>query len=121
MSCYCHITPGRLRIKTPIIRQNPSEAEKVHLMLGEIPGVETVLVNALTGSVTVLHGGSTADSESILDVLKDSGYFTSTEERKDPMEPFLSKIGATVGKIVLGAVVEKAFEGSMLSFLALLV
>lgn len=121
MSYYCHITPGRLRVKTPIIRQNAGEAEKVSGMLRSIPGIETVSVNALTGSITVLHSGSATDSESILDVLKDNGYFKDSQEPDRPMEPMLSRLGATVGKVVLGAVVEKAFEGSMLSFLAFLV
>ncbi|MDR3555150.1 MAG: hypothetical protein P4L55_10385 [Syntrophobacteraceae bacterium] len=121
MNCYCHITPGRLRVKTAVIRQNAGEAEKVDAMLRAMPGIDTVSVNALTGSITVLHGGSAAESESILSVLKDKGYFKVSEERNHPMESLLSRFGATVGKVVLGAVVEKAFEGSMLSFLAFLV
>ena len=37
------------------------------------------------------------------------------------METAVSKVGATVGKMLVGAFVEKAFEDSMLSFLAFLV
>jgi hypothetical protein len=124
MGCYCHITPGRLRVKTAKIRQNAGEAEKVRVMLRAMPGIETVSVNALTGSITVMHSGSAAESESILSVLKDEGYVKDLQvagEGDPPMESFLSRFGATVGKVVLGAVVEKAFEGSMLSFLAFLV
>jgi copper chaperone CopZ len=121
MSCYCHITPGRLRVKTPIIRQNAAEAEKVRAMLQSVPGVRTVSVNAMTGSITVLHCGSAVDSESILSLLKKDGYFTVSEERDHHMESLVSRVGATIGKVILGAVVEKAFEGSMLSFLAFLV
>ena len=125
MSCYCHITPGRLRVKTPMIRQNPVEAEKVCGMLRSVPGVETVSVNGLTGSLTVFHSDSAADSESILSLLKEKGYFKASEERdhceESRIDSIVSRIGATVGKVILGAVVEKAFEGSMLSFLAFLV
>ncbi|MDA8308126.1 MAG: hypothetical protein M0Z81_15045 [Deltaproteobacteria bacterium] len=122
MSCYCHITPGRLRVKTPIIRQNADEAEKVRGILRAIPGIETVSVNGLTGSITVYHSGSATDSESILRVLKDNGYLMEVSEGRDhPMESLVSGVGATLGKAVLGAVVGKAFEGSMLSFLAFLV
>lgn len=126
MSCYCHITPGRLRVKTPIIRQNAGEAEKVRRMLQSTPGVENVCVNALTGSITVYHCGSETDSESILSVLKENGCYKVSEEHDAPagdrhLESLVSRIGATVGKVILGAVVEKALEGSMLSFLAFLV
>ncbi|MDR3566996.1 MAG: hypothetical protein P4L43_03105 [Syntrophobacteraceae bacterium] len=125
MSCYCHITPGRLRVKTPIIRQNAAEAEKVRAMLATVSGVETVDVNGLTGSITVYHSGSATDSDSILGVLKNNGYFRALEEPNHHpdhhMESLVSRIGATIGKVILGAVVEKAFEGSMLSFLAFLV
>ena len=124
MSCCCHITPGRLRVKTPLIRQDALEAEKVRGVLGSIPGVQTVDVNDLTGSVTVRHSGSAADSESILGVLEKHGYFKAPEEPEHHdrhVESLASRVGATVGKVILGAVVEKVFEGSMLSFLAYLV
>ncbi len=126
MECYCHVTPGRLRVKTPIFRQNSGEAEKVSGMLRTMPGVETVSVNGLTGSITVYHSDSTGDSESILSVLKENGYLKASEEKASEerdlqMESMVSRVGATLGKVILGAVVEAVFEGSMLSFLALLV
>ncbi len=121
MSCYCHITPGRLRIKTPIIRQNAGESERVRELLRALPGVQTVSVNGVTGSVTVHHDGSAADSESILSVLKENGYYRTSQEPDHSMESITSRIGATLGRVLLGAVVEKAFEGSLLSFLAFLV
>lgn len=123
MSYYCHITPGRLRVKTPIIRQNPAEIEKVRGILQAIPGVEAVSVNTLTGSITINHSGWATDSESILGILRENGYYkiSATEERERPVESVVSRVGTTVGKAIVGAIVEKAFEGSMLSFLAFLV
>ena len=43
------------------------------------------------------------------------------QEQEHPMETAVSKVGATVGKMLVGAFVEKAFEDSMLSFLAFLI
>ena len=123
MSYYCHITPGRLRIKTPIIKQNPAEIEKVRGLLQSVSGVDAVSINALTGSITINHSGCVADSESILNMLEEKGYYKTspTEELEHPIETVVSRVGTTVGKAIVGAVVEKAFEGSMLSLLAFLV
>ncbi len=123
MSYYCHSTPGRLRIKTPVIKQNPVEIEKVRGTLQALPGVDTLSINALTGSITINYSGGATDSESILSILKEKGYYRipSIEEQEQPFETVASKVGTTVGKAIVGALVEKAFEGSMLSFLALLI
>jgi copper chaperone CopZ len=123
MSYYCHITPGRLRIKTPIIKQNPIEIERVRELLHSLPGVDAVSINALTGSVTINHSGSQTDAGSILNVLEKNGYYkiSQTMEQEHPIETVVSKVGTTVGRAILGAAVEKVFEGSMLSLLALLV
>ena len=123
MSYYCHITPGRLRVKTPIIKQNPVEIEKVRGLLQSVSGVDAVSINALTGSITINHSGCATDSESILNMLEEKGYYKTspTEELEHPIETVVSRVGTTVGKAILGAVVEKAFEGSMLSLLAFLV
>jgi copper chaperone CopZ len=123
MSYYCHSTPGRLRIKTPVIKQNPVEVEKVRGMLQSLSGVDAVSINALTGSITINYSDCETDSESILRILEEKGYYriSSSEEQEHPIETAVSKVGTTVGKVLVGAFVEKAFEGSMLSFLALLV
>ncbi len=123
MSYYHHSTPGRLRIKTPIIKQNPVEIEKVRGMLQALSGVDAVSINALTGSITINYSGCATGSESILSILKEKGYYriSPIEEQEHPFETVASKVGTTVGKAIVGACVEKAFEGSMLSFLALLI
>ena len=123
MNFYCHSTPGRLRIKTPIIKQNPVEIEKVREILQSLSGVDNFSINALTGSITINYSSCATDSESILSVLKEKGYYriSPAEEQEPLMETVVSKVGTTVGKALVGAFVQQAFEGSMLSFLALLV
>ena len=123
MGYYCHITPGRLRIKTPIIKQNPAEIEKVRGLLLSVSGVDAVSINVLTGSITINHSGNASDPESILNILEEKGYYktSATDEQEHPIETVVSRVGTTVGKAIVGAVVEKAFEGSMLSLLAFLV
>jgi copper chaperone CopZ len=123
MSYYCHTTPGRLRVKTPIIKQNPVEIEKVRAMLQALPGVDGVSINALTGSITINYSDRATDSQSILSLLKEKGYYriSPIEEQEHPIETVVSKVGTAMGKVIVGVFVEKAFEGSMLSLLALLI
>ena len=123
MSYYCHITPGRLRIKTPVIKQNPGEIDRVREILESLSGVDAVSINALTGSITINHSGCAADSDWILNILKEKGYYkiSSIDEQEHPIQAVASRFGATLGKAIVGAAVEKALEGLMLSLLAFLV
>jgi copper chaperone CopZ len=123
MSYYCHITPGRVRIKTPVIKQNRLEAQRICELLHSLSGIEAVSINDLTGSVTINYRDRETDCESILKILEEQGYYrnSETENMEFPIETIVSKVGTTIGKAILGVAVEKALEGSMLSFLALLV
>lgn len=123
MSYYCHSTPGRLRIKTPVIKRNPVEIEKVRRLLQPLPEVGAFDINALTGSITINYTDSATDPESILNILRENGYFkvSPIKEEERPIETAVSKVGITVGKAIVGAFIEKAFEGSMFSLLAFLV
>ena len=58
-----------------------------------------------------------------MNILREKGYFkvSRIKEQEHPIETAVSKVGTTVGKVLVGAFVRKAFENSMLSFLALLV
>jgi hypothetical protein len=121
MDCYCHRTPGRLRVRAPKIRQNRTQAQRVRALLEAIPEIETVFVNIHTGSVTVYHAGSATEAEKILTLLQNEGYLTTPKAGDLSMESVTSRIGAAAGKALVGALVGKALEGSMLSFLAYLV
>jgi copper chaperone CopZ len=123
MSYYCHSTPGRLRIKTPVIWRNPAEIAKAHRLLQSLPGVDAFDINPVTGSITINYTDWETGPEPILDALREKGYFKApqNEEPDNRVETVVSKAGTAVGKAILGACVEKVFESSMLSFLALLV
>ncbi len=88
MSYYCHSTPGRLRIKTPVIKRNPVEIEKVRRLLQPLPEVGAFDINALTGSITINYTDSATDPESILNILRENGYFkvSPIKEEERPIE-----------------------------------
>lgn len=122
MNCYCHSTPGRLRIKTPLIKRNPAEVDKARKLLQSLREIDSFEINPLTGSIVITYADYGSDPESILKVLRENGYCElPVNQGQRPIETAASKVGALVAKALLGAFVEKAFEGSMLSFLAFLV
>jgi hypothetical protein len=122
MSCYCHSTPGRLRIKTPLIKRNPAEVDRARRLLQSLREIDAFDINPVTGSITITYADPVTDPESILNILREKGYFkVFQKEEQHPIEAAVSKAGTTLGKVLVGAFVEKAFEGSMLSLLAFLV
>ncbi len=97
MSYYCHSTPGRLRVKTPIIKRNPVEIEKVRRLLQPLPEVGALDINAVTGSITINYCDSEFDPESILNILRENGYLNSPiKEEECPIDAAVSKVGITV-------------------------
>jgi hypothetical protein len=122
MNCYCHSTPGRLRIKTPLIKRNPAEVDKARQLLQSLREIDAFDINPLTGSIIITYADSATDPESILRVLREKGYCeVSGNKGPHPIETAATKVGTAVAKVLVGAFVEKAFEGSMLSILAFLV
>ncbi len=122
MSFYCHNTPGRLRIKTPIIKQNMAEIDKIRNLLLSISEIESFTINPVTGSIVIKYDACEGDSEAILNVLKREGYYRVPQIKEDArvMEEAVTKVGKAVGKALVGVFVEKAFEGTMFSYLSLI-
>jgi hypothetical protein len=122
MSYYCHNTPGRLRIKTPIIKRNPVEIRKVGNILDSVSGINSFSINDLTGSIIIKYNPNAIDSESILNMLGEKGYFHPDRiaENNAFSEETISKAGRVIGKALVGACVEMAFEGSVLAYLSVI-
>ncbi|HMK43429.1 MAG TPA: cation transporter, partial [Dissulfurispiraceae bacterium] len=75
MSYYIHDLPGRLRIKTPLLKRNEQAAYDVKKFLGTINGVATIDINPTTGSLLVNYNPRAIRSELIIAELKRKGYF----------------------------------------------
>lgn len=123
MSYYLHSVPGRLRIKSPAIKGRPEAAAGVQVAMAGIEGVEAVTINPLTGSIVVTHEAVNGTRERILDALMRMGHFEASKAvtHDQYIKDKASKAGKVIGRVVMGTFVEKAFEGSALSLLALLI
>jgi len=123
MTYYMHNVPGRLRIKIPQLKKNPTLAPKVQQVAESMLGVLSTQLNLLTGSVVILYEPSLVQSEQILETLDRHGYFdldrivTNEEYIRDKA----SRATKLVGRLVGGTFVDVALQGSGLSFLSVLI
>ena len=77
MSYYIHSIPGRLRVKTPLVKGNQEKARDVEGLLNCFQGVDKASANPLTGSIVVNYDSTAVNDRSIIDLLEDKGYFKS--------------------------------------------
>jgi hypothetical protein len=70
---YIHHVPGRLRVRTPHVRQHAELARFVESNLRLHPGVVDVAVSELTGSIRVLFRPDATSAETILAWLQEQG------------------------------------------------
>lgn len=123
MSYYVHNVPGRLRVKTPAVKRNKDVADEIRKTLSTINGIATVDINLTTGSILINYNPATVQYKDIVGMLQRKGYFdTSKAITNDQyIQTAASKAGNIVGKAIFGTFVEKAFEGSALSLITLLI
>jgi copper chaperone CopZ len=105
MSNYVHSIPGRLRVKTALIKKNSGEAEKVERLLKSIPGVQSLDINLLTGSVLVRYDPNSIGVDQLLQTLTEAGYFEPSKAvtHDEVVHSALTRGGKAIGSLVLGA------------------
>ena len=122
MNYYYHEVPGRLRLKTPMLKGNPALGQKIEDHLLRVGGIQTVKTSTITGSIIVNHDPKLISSAAITDIAVEQGYFD--KKKAVTSDQYLSnsfeKVGQVIGKAVFGAMVEKSFQGSALSLISVL-
>jgi hypothetical protein len=121
MSYYIHSTPGRLRLKNNLFKQK-NVHDVIKKLLSSSVGIATVDFNSTTGSLTIYFNASQISQADILGALQRAGYYdeTRTISNDQYIHSAASKAGKVIGKAAFGVFVDKAFEGSALSLLGLL-
>jgi len=123
MSYYVHNVPGRLRVKSPTVKNNADAADDIRKALSTVRGIATVDINLITGSILINYNPKTVCHAEIVRLLQRKKYFEP--EKATTHDQYIhrmaAKAGHFLGKAVLGSVVEQAFEGSALSLISLLI
>ncbi len=123
MSYYVHNVPGRLRVKTPVVKRNKEVADEIRKILSTIHGIATVDINLTTGSILINYNPKTADDKDIVNTLQRKGYFDTSKALTNDqyIQTAASRAGSLIGKAIFGTFVESALEGSALSLITLLI
>lgn len=123
MSFYVHEVPGRLRVKTPVAKGDPLRAQKIEDLVISIPGVQSASVNTTTGSIVLNYDSSVVSSKAILDILTQKGLFNPSKALTGDqyLHSKMEKTGQFIGKALFGLFLEKAFEGTPIALLSVLI
>lgn len=74
MKHYFHAVPGRVRIKSPLVK-GKKNIEEVEALLESIHGVQSFDINTVTGSILVNYNPKAVTSQKIIGIFKKAGYF----------------------------------------------
>ncbi len=123
MSYYIHSTPGRLRIRSPIIKNNKTAADELKKSLSALYGIGTVDINLITGSILVNYNFKMVKHTDIVDILQRKGYFDASKAltNDEYIHKAVSNAGDMLGKSIFGAFLGMALKDTPLSFLAILI
>jgi hypothetical protein len=107
----------------PTIKKDLERGEQVKAILKSLRGVGSVALNGVTGSVVVHYDPDRLRARDILDRLKEHGYFDESRAmtNDDYVQSAFSRAGSAVGRVLFGWAVGKAFEGTSLAFLTVLI
>jgi len=123
MSYYIHHVQGRLRVKSPLIKRSLPTALEIKILLGKIRGIDSVEINTVTGSAVIHYEPKAVSSQAILNILEEAGYFDLSKAVTNDQHVYAAaaQTGGILWKVLASALVERAFQGSALSLLAVLI
>lgn len=122
MNHYIHQIPGRLRIKSPILK-NEKYHREIRQLLSSLKGIEAADLNPTTGSVTILYDPAQVEGKEIERALQREGYFDRSRAITNDqyIHNAVSKAGHIVSRALFGSAAGVALEGTSLSFLSVLI
>ncbi|KJR43263.1 hypothetical protein MCHI_000821 [Candidatus Magnetoovum chiemensis] len=123
MKYYLHITPGRLRVRIPNLKGNKNVLDKIGKICRGLESVEISKYNMSTGSIVITYNKKTTTHDEILDALRTYRVIdlSKTIDNDQYIKNAILKAGKTINKALVGSFFDKAFEGTALSFLSILI
>jgi copper chaperone CopZ len=123
MSYYMHNVPGRLRVKSPVIKNNKNVADELKKSLSTLYGIATVDINLTTGSLLVNYNHKVIKHDDVVDILQRKGYFDPSKAltNDEYLHKAASKAGTVIGRSIFSTFTGMALERTPLSFLAILI
>ena len=106
MKYYIHWVPGRLRIQSPVLQDNPARKQEFESFIKCITGVSAVEVHTITGSAIIHFDEKKIDCEVIIGILEQHQYFRLSEAETcdELVEKMAEKVLDGAEKIVIDSV-----------------
>jgi copper chaperone CopZ len=114
---YIHNIEGRLRLRATSLKANGAPARKLQIDLRRIPGVRSVEINLLTGSVLIQHDGKAATTDAIA---KGLTPFAQAALSASMLNPSQASIASKATRAATSWLVEAALERLPMASLAVL-
>lgn len=123
MRYYIHDIPGRLRIKTPILKGNPKAELELRKALSTLEGIGVVETNLTTGSVLIHYNVKKTNKNDILRLLTNKGYFDPSRAitNDEYIKKTFEKTGNLVVKSLVGTLIDSSLEDTPLRYIAAII
>lgn len=114
---YLHHVPGRLRVRSAVIKRDETMARRLYETLSTLHGVSSVEVSTITGSVKITYDTRHIGHDDLLEHL--SGHSIVQPEGGAPQVGTvqISDSGRFVSQMIGGFVLEKIIERSALALI----
>jgi len=121
MNEYLHHVPGRMRIRTRVLRSESQERSQALRRLRAIPGVRSLRLNEKAASVTLYYDTAAISGPELLQTLRrecpQATMPAATPNTPRPPRMISRPIAAEIGKMALGVLVNKGVSYSLASLL----
>lgn len=106
MNYYIHDIPGRLRIESPVLKNNEPNAQKFEAFVKNIPGVTSVEMKVDIGSAIMHYDRTLIDHTKLIELLDKSGYFDHLKAKTldDCIKEDVEKVADVAIKAAVGEV-----------------
>ena len=126
MTHYFHHVPGRLRVKSPLLKGSERIARTVRDHMAQLSGVTSAEVSTVTGSVIVRYDASAVTAEALLHELHTLGIAGHTTPQHDaqvaqPRNGAGALFSERVADQVASRVVETLIERSAIALIGALI
>lgn len=120
---YVHHVPGRLRVRSPLVKKNERQAFSAITWLRSLPGVYSADANTVTGSLTLRYDPAQTAGVNLMAALKEAGHLDPFYEDKPlenvklPTSTFQRELGTRVAKTIIVYAVEEAVKALIVALL----
>ncbi len=115
---YIHHVPGRLRVRTSLLKGQDDRAARLQLAVSQLEGVKAAEVNTVTGSLKLHYDPKQTTCVQLLDHLRACGYLSVTDQpvahaQAYKLAPAASTALNRAAKVAAVCILEKAVQHSV--------